>query len=91
MPGSSWRDWDENLRADCHRKESGDTYSAVYARMEWNKPSPTITTQFLVLEQGDLVTLSKIEPFRYERVQFYKPFQENINLFLQLLLWDLKD
>lgn len=52
VPGSSWRDWDENLRADCHRKESGDTYSAVYARMEWNKPSPTITTQFFSFGTG---------------------------------------
>lgn len=52
VPGSSWRDWDENLRADCHRKESGGTYSAVYARMEWNKPSPTITTQFFSFGTG---------------------------------------
>lgn len=51
-PGSSWRDWDENLRADCHRKESGRTYSSVYARMEWNKPSPTITTQFFSFGTG---------------------------------------
>lgn len=52
IPGSSWRDWDENLRADCHRKESGYTYGSVYARMEWNKPSPTITTQFFSFGTG---------------------------------------
>lgn len=52
MPGSSWRDWDENLRADCHRKESGDTYGSVYARMVWDKPSPTITTQFFSFGTG---------------------------------------
>ncbi len=52
VPGGSWRDWDETLRADCHRKESGDTYSSVYARMEWNKPSPTITTQFFSFGTG---------------------------------------
>jgi DNA (cytosine-5)-methyltransferase 1 len=52
IPGSSWRDWDENLRADCHRKESGGTYGSVYARMEWNKPSPTITTQFFSFGTG---------------------------------------
>ncbi|MBT4513399.1 MAG: DNA (cytosine-5-)-methyltransferase [Chloroflexi bacterium] len=45
-PGGSWRDWDESLLAPCHRRSSGQTYSSVYARMEWDTPSPTITTQF---------------------------------------------
>ena len=52
VPGGSWRDWDENLRAVCHKKESGNTYSSVYARMRWNKPSPTITTQFFSFGTG---------------------------------------
>jgi DNA (cytosine-5)-methyltransferase 1 len=45
-PGGSWRDWDKDLRAKCHRRRTGKSYSAVYARMRWDKPSPTITTQF---------------------------------------------
>jgi len=52
IPGGSWRDWNENLRADCHKKESGDTYGSVYARMKWNKPSPTVTTQFFSFGTG---------------------------------------
>lgn len=44
--GGTWRDWDENLRLDCHKKVSGKTYPSVYGRMSWDKPSPTITTQF---------------------------------------------
>lgn len=44
-PGGTWRDWPEELRADCHRRQSGKTYPGVYARMEWHKPSPTMTTQ----------------------------------------------
>jgi DNA (cytosine-5)-methyltransferase 1 len=43
-PGGTWRDWPEELRAECHKKESGKFYSAVYGRMEWNKPAPTMTT-----------------------------------------------
>lgn len=43
--GGSWRDWPEELIADCHKKESGRTYSGVYARMRWDEPSPTMTTQ----------------------------------------------
>lgn len=44
-PGGSWLDWPEDLRAKCHRKESGKTFPSVYGRMTWDEPSPTITTQ----------------------------------------------
>lgn len=45
-PGGTWRDWDYELVADCHRRQTGKTYPGVYGRMEWDKPSPTLTTQF---------------------------------------------
>jgi DNA (cytosine-5)-methyltransferase 1 len=45
-PGGSWKDWPEELRAPCHVKSSGQSFASVYARMEWDKPSPTITTEF---------------------------------------------
>jgi DNA (cytosine-5)-methyltransferase 1 len=45
VPGGTWRDWPENLLANCHKKESGETYPSVYGRMEWDRPAPTITTQ----------------------------------------------
>lgn len=44
-PGGTWRDWPPELLAECHRKPSGKTYSGVYARMVWDEPSPTMTTQ----------------------------------------------
>lgn len=44
-PGGTWRDWPDDLLADCHRKKTGETYPSVYGRMEWDKPGPTITTQ----------------------------------------------
>jgi DNA (cytosine-5)-methyltransferase 1 len=44
-PGGTWRDWPEELVALCHRRSTGKTYSGVYARMSWDKPSPTMTTQ----------------------------------------------
>lgn len=43
-PGGTWRDWPEGLVTECHTKTSGKTYSSVYGRMEWHKPSPTMTT-----------------------------------------------
>jgi DNA (cytosine-5)-methyltransferase 1 len=45
QPGGTWRDWGDNLVASCHRKGSGATYPSVYGRMEWDRPSPTVTTQ----------------------------------------------
>lgn len=51
-PGGTWRDWPRRLIADCHKKKSGKTYPAVYGRMEWDKPSPTITTQFFGFGNG---------------------------------------
>lgn len=44
-PGGTWRDWPSRLRAKCHLRDSGATYPSVYGRMEWDAPSPTITTQ----------------------------------------------
>jgi len=44
-PGGTWRDWPTQLRAACHNRPSGRTYTGVYARMSWSKPSPTMTTQ----------------------------------------------
>ena len=46
VPGGSWKDWDDDLKLPCHKKASGKGYRAVYGRMEWDKPSPTITTQY---------------------------------------------
>lgn len=47
IPGGTWRDWPESLVLDCHKKDSGQTYSAVYGRMRWDDVAPTITTQFI--------------------------------------------
>lgn len=42
--GGSWKDWDEELRLDCHKAETGKTYGSVYGRMKWDEPAPTMTT-----------------------------------------------
>jgi len=46
VPGGTWRDWDNSLKLECHKKKSGKTYRSIYGRMCWDSPSPTITTQF---------------------------------------------
>jgi len=51
-PGGTWRDWDEELITNCHKKASGKTYPGVYGRMSWDEPAPTITTQFFGYGNG---------------------------------------
>jgi DNA (cytosine-5)-methyltransferase 1 len=51
-PGGTWRDWSNGLVADCHKKKTGKSYPSVYGRMEWDKPSPTVTTQFFGFGNG---------------------------------------
>ncbi len=43
--GGGWKQWNDKLVLDCHKKESGKSYGSVYGRMSWNKVSPTLTTQ----------------------------------------------
>jgi DNA (cytosine-5)-methyltransferase 1 len=50
--GGTWHDWDESLQLKCHKKSSGRSYGAVYGRMKWDTPSPTITTQFFGYGNG---------------------------------------
>ncbi len=50
--GGSWKDWNANLIADCHRRETGESYPGVYGRMSWDEPSPTMTTQFYGFGSG---------------------------------------
>lgn len=51
-PGGTWRDWEEMLVSECHKKRTGKTYPSVYGRMTWDEPAPTITTQFYGFGNG---------------------------------------
>ncbi|WP_309608454.1 DNA cytosine methyltransferase [Flavobacterium sp.] len=50
--GGFWRDWDESLWLECHKKESGKTFRSVYGRMKWNDVAPTMTTYCTGLGNG---------------------------------------
>ena len=51
-PGGTWRDWDDDLVTECHKRKTGKGYASVYGRMSWDKLSPTITTQFFGFGNG---------------------------------------
>ncbi|MEK6210596.1 MAG: DNA cytosine methyltransferase [Pseudomonadota bacterium] len=50
--GGWWKDWDDSLVLKCHKKPGGRSYRTVYGRMDWDRPSPTITTQCIGLGNG---------------------------------------
>ena len=52
VQGGTWKDWPEELIAECHKRDTGKTYGGVYGRMEWDKPAPTMTTQFYGFGNG---------------------------------------
>ncbi len=47
IPGGTWSDWPKKLLPNCYKRSSGSSYGSVYGRMDWNKPAPTLTTQFI--------------------------------------------
>lgn len=51
-PGGTWREWDDELVAECHKRDTGKTYASVYGRMSWDEPAPTMTTQFFGFGNG---------------------------------------
>lgn len=51
-PGGSWRDWPQELVAGCHKRSTGKKYGAVYGRMRYDEPAPTLTTQFFGFGSG---------------------------------------
>ncbi len=51
--GGNSDSWSDDLILECHKKESGKTYSStVYGRMRWDEPAPTMTTQCVGLGNG---------------------------------------
>lgn len=52
IPGGTWRDWPDELVLECHKSDTGKTYSSVYGRMKWNDLAPTVTTQFISYGTG---------------------------------------
>ena len=50
--GGTWRDWPDELVAQCHKQKSGNSYASIYGRMKWDTPSPTITTQYFGFGNG---------------------------------------
>lgn len=86
--GGTQRDWPDDLVLDCHRKESGKSYTSIYARMWWNQPAPTMTTlctgigngRFGHPEQDRAITLREAALFQsFPRAYEFWPRVQKLN------------
>lgn len=50
--GGSWRDWEDELVAECHKKEGGKAFGSAYGRMSWDEVAPTMTTYCIGYNNG---------------------------------------
>ncbi len=50
--GGFWREWPEELKLACHKKEGGVSFRSVYGRMSWSDVAPTMTTYCVGLGNG---------------------------------------
>ena len=80
VPGGTWRDWPSRLRLACHKRETGSTFPAVYGRMEWDKPAPTMTTQYFGYGNGRFGHPSEDRALSLREGAILQTFPENYAL-----------
>jgi len=50
--GGFWREWPDDLKLLCHKKDKGESFRSVYGRMSWDDVAPTMTTYCIGLGNG---------------------------------------
>lgn len=80
-PGGSWKDWPEDLIAKCHKRSSGKTYTSVYSRMNWDEPSPTMTTQCYGFGNGRFGHPSQNRAISLREAAIFQTFPEDYKFF----------
>lgn len=81
LPGGSWRDWSDDLIADCHKKDTGKSYSGVYGRMAWHQPSPTMTTQCYGFGNGRFGHPEQDRAISMREAAIFQTFPDNYQFF----------
>lgn len=78
--GGGWKDWDESLLLECHKKESGKMYSSVYGRMSWDNVAPTMTTYCTGLNNGRFGHPEQNRAISLREAAVLQSFPENYDL-----------
>lgn len=77
----SWRDWDESLILDCHKKDSGKSFGSVYGRMDWDEPAPTMTTLCTGLGNGRFGHPEQNRAISLREAAMFQTFPKNYKFF----------
>ena len=76
--GGNSDSWSADLMLECHKKESGKTYSStVYGRMRWDEPAPTMTTQCIGLGNGRFGHPKQDRAISLREAAIFQTFPEN--------------
>lgn len=81
VPGGTWKDWDDELLLEAYKKKSGQTYTSIYGRMEWDKPAPTITTKFYGYGNGRFGHPEQDRALSYREGAILQTFPKNYRFF----------
>ena len=76
-PGGTWRDWNEELRLECHKKPSGKSYASVYGRMKGDEPAPTMTTFCTGVGNGRFVHPNQDRGITLREAALFQTFPES--------------
>ncbi|MDM1503935.1 DNA cytosine methyltransferase [Myroides marinus] len=79
--GGGWRDWPEELMLECHKKDSGKSYSSVYGRMKWEEPSPTMTTHCIGYGNGRFGHPEQDRGISLREASILQSFPENYHFY----------
>ena len=76
-----WKDWPEELKLECHKKSSGKSYGSVYGRMNWNAPSPTMTTFCTGIGNGRFGHPEQNRAISLREAAIFQSFPDNYEFF----------
>lgn len=79
--GGSWKDWPEELRLECHKKPTGESYGSVYGRMKWGEPASTMTTQCCGLGNGRFGHPEQDRAISLREAALFQSFPANYEFF----------
>ncbi|MCO6524351.1 MAG: DNA cytosine methyltransferase [Candidatus Schmidhempelia sp.] len=80
-PGGTWNDWDKELLPKAYTRKSGQSYTSVYGRMNWDEPSPTITTKFYGFGNGRFGHPEQDRAISYREGAMLQTFPRNYKFF----------
>ena len=75
--GGGWKDWDDSLIADCHKKKGGSAFGSAYGRMSMDDVAPTMTTYCTGYNNGRFGHPSQDRPISIREAALLQSFPKD--------------